>query len=426
MTRWQWFARTLALSGIILLMSWLLGTTMAQTPSAYPCPCPNPNSCPNACVPNVQHYGHWETRWRHWPGQPPLAQTNPLGQGREVIQPPEGQEIVPLPKATPRQPAPPQPEQQPAPGGEGILPSMEGKILPHEGAILPPEGAILPPEGTLPLLPGGTLPKTPGTETKPANPAEGGLPGLPTEPDKSLLPPPSAKPSTEMLPDVKKPAVPKVEPKVEPKPAESLPPKDAPKANAGASMQPPRAALPQPESWRNDRQAIVTVQPPIVRRNVTENNAVVSLAGGMEPERTAMLPGAYRADSIAVTPSRSSADRVEPTSYADLPSVALNGYCPVELSQNGRWAAGDLRWTVVYQGHIYRLSGARQWEQFSANPARFAPVNSGTDVVLAASEHRVAPGQPAYCATYNGRLYMFSSAATQAEFNRNPQRYAGK
>lgn len=421
MTRWHWFARTLALSGIFLLMSWLLSATMAQTPPASPCPCPNPNSRPNACVPNVQHYGHWETRWRHWPGQPPLAQTNPLGPGREVLPTPEGQEIVPLPKATPRQPAPPEAEQQqPAPGGESILPPLEGRILPHEGAILPPESAILPPEGAI-LPPGGTLPKTPGTETKPANPAEGGLPGLPTEPDKSLLPPP-AKATTETLPDVKKPT----SPKVEPKPVEPLPPKDAPKANAGASMQPPRAALPQPETWRNDRQPIATLEPPIIRRSEMENNALVSLAGGMEPERNAMLPGAYRADSIAVTPSGSSANQVEPTSYAAMPSVALNGYCPVELSQNGRWASGDLRWTVVHQGHIYRLSGAKQWEQFSANPDSFAPVNSGDDVVLAASENRVAPGQPAYCATYNGRLYMFSSAATQAEFNRNPQRYAVK
>ena len=107
--------------------------------------------------------------------------------------------------------------------------------------------------------------------------------------------------------------------------------------------------------------------------------------------------------------------------------MALNGYCPVELSRSGRWVLGDLRWTVVHQGWIYRLSGAEQRQQFLADPDRFAPVNSGNDVVLSADRNRVVPGQTAHCAIYNGRLYMFSSADTQAEFNRHPERYvAGK
>ena len=170
-----------------------------------------------------------------------------------------------------------------------------------------------------------------------------------------------------------------------------------------------------------------------------EAGVVVALAGGMEPERNALLPGGYRADTIAVTPN-SSAGRVEPAAYAmaespakpevaaraGVPSVALGGYCPVELGRNGRWVLGDLRWTVVYQGWIYRLSGAEQRQQFLADPDRFAPVNSGNDVVLSVDKNRNVPGQPAYCATYNNRLYMFSSAATQAEFNRNPERYAAR
>jgi YHS domain-containing protein len=133
-----------------------------------------------------------------------------------------------------------------------------------------------------------------------------------------------------------------------------------------------------------------------------------------------------------------SANRVEPTAYVTavspekgdvvgrvgVPSVALNGYCPVELSRNGRWVLGDLRWTVVYHGWIYRLSGAEQRQQFLDNPDRFAPVNSGNDVVWSVAKNRNIPGQTAYCAIYNNRLYMFSSAATQAEFNRTPERYA--
>ena len=103
---------------------------------------------------------------------------------------------------------------------------------------------------------------------------------------------------------------------------------------------------------------------------------------------------------------------------------SLHSYCPVELTRNGRWTPGDLRWTVVHNGLVYRLSGPAQRQQFLADPEAFAPAYSGNDPVLAMDQHRTVPGQAAYCTTCNGRLYMFSSAATQSQFNSDPQRYA--
>ena len=108
------------------------------------------------------------------------------------------------------------------------------------------------------------------------------------------------------------------------------------------------------------------------------------------------------------------------------PRVAIGGYCPVELLHNGKWVAGDLRFTVFHNGWMYRLSGPKQWKEFSANPEAFVPANSGNDAVLTIEEHREAPGQVAYCATYNGHLYMFATAETQAKFNKDPQRYVGE
>jgi len=166
---------------------------------------------------------------------------------------------------------------------------------------------------------------------------------------------------------------------------------------------------------------------------------VVSYTLGIEPEEHPTLAGAHRADSIGVAAPASSAIEAEPTAYvmaesqpparaaADhgvMPRVALGGYCPVELSRNGRWTRGDLRWTVVYKGWIYRFSGSQQRQQFLANPDSFTPANSGNDPVLSVDENRMVPGQTAYCAQYDGRLYMFSSAVSQAQFNRSPQRYA--
>ena len=170
------------------------------------------------------------------------------------------------------------------------------------------------------------------------------------------------------------------------------------------------------------------------------DGGVVPVAGNMEPERSTLLTGAYHANSIALTIPSRLAERVEPAAYAMaespglaeagdqlvVPPVALNGYCPVELVLNGRWVAGDLRWTVVHKGLIYRLSGDRQRREFLADPDCFAPVDSGNDRVMLVDRQRVVPGRPEFCAMYEGRLYMFSSEAGQSRFNGDPQRYAAE
>ena len=107
----------------------------------------------------------------------------------------------------------------------------------------------------------------------------------------------------------------------------------------------------------------------------------------------------------------------------NIPPLALQGYCPVELVRHGRWMPGDVHWTVVYKGWIYRLSGAAQRRQFLADPEKFVPANAGFDPVLSADQRQMVPGEPAYCVIYRDRAYLFSSAATQAEFNANPKRY---
>ena len=94
----------------------------------------------------------------------------------------------------------------------------------------------------------------------------------------------------------------------------------------------------------------------------------------------------------------------------------VDGFCPVELSLHGRWVQGDPRWTVVYKGFIYRFSGNAQRQEFLANPEKFIPGNGGFDPVISFAEKRNVPGQINFCAAYKGRIYMFSSAATQEIF----------
>jgi YHS domain-containing protein len=274
---------------------------------------------------------------------------------------------------------------------------------------------------------GTTLPATPGgTENKPGSTKptiEGELPGLLPEPEPN-------KPSNAVPP-----ANPPAKPPADAPPKSSLR-EDGPKLSNSSdvmavhSAQPTDAQFGPQKVWQKDNQP-----PPLATRDI-KADALVALTSNLGPERNASRPRVHQADAIGVTPS-SSAAPIEPAAYAmaesppkpaavdrlALPSVALGGYCPVELSKNGRWVLGDLRWTVVHQGWIYRLSGAEQRRLFLADPDRFAPVNSGNDVVLSVTKNRSVSGQTAHCAIYDNRLYMFSSATTQAEFNRNPERY---
>ncbi len=108
-----------------------------------------------------------------------------------------------------------------------------------------------------------------------------------------------------------------------------------------------------------------------------------------------------------------------------LPKVALDGFCPVELCLHGRWAQGDPRWTAVFKGFIYRFSGNAQRQEFLANPEKYIPFNGGFDPVVSTTEKRNLPGQLNFCAAYKGRIYMFSSAANQEYFHKNPELYIG-
>jgi hypothetical protein len=399
MTRWQWFTRATVFFGVILLIAGLSGMIVAQNDLEYSRP------CPGGCLPNAKNFGHYPTNWRRWPGEPRIEETNPRAINSEVLTTPEGRQERSLPRARPSQPyqqpipQPPQPRPQQEPLQQQLPPESplavptpnspsQEESLPQGGTILPPEGRLLPPAGTLtpPTQPEGQGTK-PKSTTKPLI-EEGEFPGLDESGPSKKTPSLKGK-SSDLMPV----------------------PTDAPKNAAATAI-------------------------PFSSRSTTDA-AGVSLVGHGEREQYALPTGIHRADSIGVVPS-SSAAGIQPAGYAagDLaarqevgsqrivPTVALNGYCPVELNHNGRWAPGDLRWTVVYRGWIYRLSGPKQREMFLADPDRFAPVLSGNDVVLLVGQNRVVPGQMTHCAIYNNRLYMFSSADTQVEFNKYPNRYA--
>jgi YHS domain-containing protein len=455
MKRFGWM-RTAALAVVCLGLSWHVATAFGQFQSDNPRLHPCSDNC-NCSQPNIPYEGYYKTTWRHWPGEQDLGEINPRAAVSEVVQTPQGYEALPpakpLQQQKPQQPA--QPQQQPQPSTTlppllpGTLQSPGGLLSPHD---MPSEPQVKPdvkpepksnskpetkseskPEAkSEPVPPGAGLPASSPLQSSPAENKQLNeplpLPGSNTEPkDKTS--------STTM-----------------PRNMQSLAPETAAagrgnpqKSNTGLSsdfMLANGAAQQPAEMPQNAKPA------PADAGTAARNAGVVALATNVEPDRGVPSYGGYRAEPISATPANWRKAEVEPTGYAEasspaklmtpeaaptnvavdkapaaMPTVAMGGYCPVELLGHGRWVQGDLRWSAVYEGRIYRFAGAEQRNQFLAASAQFAPVNSGNDTVLLVNENRTVAGLPAYCAVYNGRLFMFSSFATQAEFNNNPARY---
>jgi len=104
-------------------------------------------------------------------------------------------------------------------------------------------------------------------------------------------------------------------------------------------------------------------------------------------------------------------------------AAALGGFCPVTLVERENWQEGDPRWGAVHDGKTYLFAGPEEQQRFLQNPGRYAPALSGIDPVLALDEQQTVAGNLDYSVVFDGRLYMFSSGASLARFRANPQRY---
>ena len=348
------------------------------------------------CIPNVGEFGYFQTEWREWPGEIRRDKTFPRSIGMEAVPAPEGQVIVPPPKANvlPKGPG----ETQPGPGTE------EGMEKPSEG--LPPEKQAEP----------GKEPPT--------------LPGLPTEPGGiNLLPglPTDLGPATSPIPKAKEENLPATEPKPDNEPKTESPEKD--KTDNPA---------PGPKSDDKGTRIKSPVNSAMISRldPVGQSSNMARATAYHEPAESPMAarishsvaPQSYQSpgemnENPAVIRSEAQIDASSNDSRRDTLHAAVDGFCPVELSLHGRWVQGDPRWTVVYKGFSYRLSGNVQRQEFLANPEKFIPANDGFDPVVSVTQRRNVPGQVNFCAAYKGRIYMFSSAATQEYFRNNPEPY---
>jgi YHS domain-containing protein len=316
--------------------------------------------------------------------------------GSEVLPTPPGEVEVPLPKAVPGKES----------GKE------KGEILPE--AVLPPQHGSTSPEPATPA---------PKTETAPLPSKETGksVPAMPSGKQPAatgpVLPGPAEKPSSEK-PSPEKPSPEKPSPgKPAPAEEELIPaeplkgPSAAPKSIYHGGLEAPKAA---PGS------AAATVG----SRAVPSGDLQADWDTAFYPE--SMSGGQLRV--VGATGSSPARRDVQLAAYSEETAGSstplLDGYCPVQWCDQGRWVRGDARYQVTYRGRTVWLSGAAQRQQFLASPQRYAPAWDGNDPVLQVQEGRQVRGNLQYLAAYHQRLYLFAGPATLQRFLQAPERYA--
>ena len=455
-------ARGTALCAALLILWGADGRARAE-PDAQPVP--GNGVYPNGrdCKPKAITFGHYQGGWRKWPGELRPDETFPQSIGAEQLPAPEGVKEIPLPVETlPPEGTEPLPG-LPKPDAEMTLPTEDvqgpGDILPPGRKIRiedrspfeqplksptplePPEGDVMP-RLPLEIPPAKTPPRLP-LETPPA----GTPPRLPLEMPPTKTPP--RLPQLDLPPAKTPPRLP-LEP-VAPRRKE-LPAEDPRPEPSSAGQSPDRSALPtslearvgdgRPVEGRRPKDGRganpIGGRPPTVQENVPvpaepwakprpwrpEPARQATYQGPIEPRppsRPWTRPFEPRIERPVQRPVEQPAPQSADRSQQPL---GLDGYCAVRLAETEQWVVGDPRWAVSYQGYTYQTSGPDLQRRFLANPSRYAPVVSGQDPVLALDEKCSVPGQTEFCVVYDGRLYMFSSAATLARFHQNPKRYS--
>lgn len=108
------------------------------------------------------------------------------------------------------------------------------------------------------------------------------------------------------------------------------------------------------------------------------------------------------------------------------PPLALDGFCPVTLSEKKAWTKGDTRWGAIHRGQTYLFTSHEEQQRFLSKPDAYSPVISGNDPVLALDNRQSVAGRREHGLFFENRIYLFSTEASLDRFKQNPNRYAAE
>lgn len=108
------------------------------------------------------------------------------------------------------------------------------------------------------------------------------------------------------------------------------------------------------------------------------------------------------------------------------PPLALDGYCPVTVTEKMVWKRGDARFGVIHRGRTYLFADATEQTKFLADPDRFAPIISGNDPVAALEQGVAVPGRRELGMMCENRMILFSTKANYDKFSADSKRYTAQ
>ncbi len=108
----------------------------------------------------------------------------------------------------------------------------------------------------------------------------------------------------------------------------------------------------------------------------------------------------------------------------DRDGVALAGYCPVRLVQDGRLEAGRPALALRHEGRQYWFADASTRDAFQKEPEAYLPADGGFCPVHRLDRGTAVAGDPGRGVLYRGRLYLCADEPARAAFAADPERYA--
>lgn len=108
---------------------------------------------------------------------------------------------------------------------------------------------------------------------------------------------------------------------------------------------------------------------------------------------------------------------------AGQPPLALDGFCPVTLVDQSKWAKGDARWGALHRGRVYLFTTQQAQQQFLAQPDRFSPILAGHDAVRFAETGQLVEGRREHGVYYRDRILLFADEDALQRFGMRPDFY---
>ena len=199
-------------------------------------------------------------------------------------------------------------------------------------------------------------------------------------------------------------------------PAPAVAAQTPPVAVASAPVAPPRYAPPvTPPVAAAPPAAVTTAPAPQAPAVAAPTNPVVAQAAPSSP-----------AVSASVAPTAKPAAGGELKLPPGCPPLALDGYCPVTVTEKMSWKQGDVKFGAIHRGRTYLFLSAEDQKKFLSDPDRFSPVMSGNDPVVALEQGQTVSGNRKYGLMCQDRMFLFSSKESYDKFCKDSKRYAGE